>query len=73
MVMLIIKWTGTILCLAGIAFTSFNVYPLNVFLSLICSALWTLAAFYNRDKPLFLVEAVAVIFYISGVIAYLWG
>ena len=71
--MLIVKWLGTILCLAGIAFTSFNVYPLNVFLSLIGSTLWTLAAFYTRDKPLFLVEAVAVIFYISGVIAYLWG
>ena len=72
MVMLIIKWTGTWLCLIGIALTSFNIYPLNIFLSLIGSALWTLAAFYTRDKPLLLVEAVAVIFYISGVIAYLW-
>jgi hypothetical protein len=68
---IIIKWLGTILCLLGIALTSFNLYPANIFLSLFGSALWTLAGFMQQDKPLFLVEFVAVIFYIMGVIAWM--
>jgi hypothetical protein len=64
--MLIIKWLGTILCLTGIGLTSFNVYPLNIIFSLIGSALWTLAGFLQKDAPLFLVELVAVVFYMVG-------
>jgi hypothetical protein len=66
-----IKWLGTILCLAGIGLTSFNIYPANVVLSLIGSTLWTAAAIIQRDKPLFLVEAVAVVFYLAGLITYM--
>ena len=66
-----VKWTGTILCLTGICLTSFNVYPLNVFLSLIGSALWTWAGWVQRDTPLVLVEGVAVTLYFIGVITWL--
>jgi hypothetical protein len=66
-----IKWTGTILCLIGIALTSFNVYPLNVFLSLIGSALWAWAGWMQRDTPLVLVEGVAVTLYFIGAITWL--
>jgi hypothetical protein len=67
--MLIIKWLGTILCLAGIGLTSFNVYPINILLSLAGSVLWTFAGWAQKDTPLFLVELVAVVFYVAGVIA----
>jgi hypothetical protein len=66
-----IKWAGTVLCLVGIALTSFNVYPLNVFLSLVGSGLWTIAGILQKDMPLILVEAVAVILYLSGVITWM--
>jgi len=66
-----LKWGGTILCLTGIALTSFNIYPVNIVISLIGSALWTVAGFMQRDTPLFLVEAVAVAIYLSGFIAWL--
>jgi hypothetical protein len=66
-----IKWSGTILCLLGIALTSFNIYPLNVFLSLVGSALWTYAGYLQKDKALFLVEFVAVLMYLSGSISYM--
>lgn len=66
-----IKWAGTILCLLGIGLTSFNIYPLNVFLSLIGSALWTWAGWLQRDTPLVLVEGVAVTLYFIGVITWL--
>lgn len=66
--MIKIKWLGTILCLAGIGLTSFNIYPINIVLSLIGSVLWTFAGWAQKDTPLFLVELVAVIFYIAGII-----
>lgn len=67
-----IKWFGTTLCLIGIALTSFNIYPINIVLSLIGSALWTYAGWAQRDMPLFLVEAVAVVMYTAGAIALLY-
>ena len=66
-----IKWAGTLLCLIGIALTSFNVYPLNVFLSLVGSALWTWAGYLQDDLPLILVEAVAVTLYLIGAITWM--
>jgi hypothetical protein len=71
MYMLVIKWVGTILCLCGIFLTSFNIYPLNIVLSIVGSTLWTIAGIIQRDTPLFLVEAVAVAFYLAGMINYL--
>ena len=67
--MKLIKWLGTILCLIGIALTSFNIYPINIVLGLIGSALWTWAGWAQKDTPLFLVEAVAVVMYLAGIVA----
>jgi hypothetical protein len=64
-----VKWLGTLLCLIGICLTSFNIYPINIVLSLIGSALWTWAGWAQKDMALFLVEAVAVLCYVAGVIA----
>ena len=69
--MKVVKWLGTLLCLTGICLTSFNVYPTNIVLSLIGSTLWTWAGWAQKDMALFLVEAVAVVFYIAGVITLL--
>jgi drug/metabolite transporter (DMT)-like permease len=66
----LIKWSGTVLCLLGILLTSFNIYPTNIFLGLIGSFLWTYAGVMQRDTPLMLVEGVAVLFYLFGVIAW---
>lgn len=69
--MLTLKWAGTILCLIGIGLTSFNIYPLNIFFSLVGSALWTYAGYKQKDMALFLVELVAVLFYIAGVFSWI--
>ena len=66
-----IKWTGTTLCLVGIALTSWNIYPMNIILGLVGSSLWALAGAMQRDMPLFLVEFVAVVLYGLGVYHYL--
>lgn len=67
------KWLGTFLCLTGICLTSFNIYPINIVLSLIGSALWTWAGWKQKDMALFLVEAVAVAFYAAGFLSIAIG
>ena len=69
--LLVFKWVATYLCLAGIALTSFNIYPMNIVLSGIGSAMWAWAGWKQRDNPLLIVEVVAVLFYISGMISWM--
>lgn len=66
-----IKWAGTILCLVGILFTSYNIYPINIWLGFIGSALWTFAGFLQKDNPLIIVEGVAVALYFSGILHWM--
>jgi len=63
-----IKWTGTALCLIGIALTSLNIFPLNLWFGLVGSGLWAWSAVYQKDYALFVVEAVAVLMYLGGLI-----
>jgi hypothetical protein len=66
-----VKWLGTILCLIGIALTSLNIFPLNLWFGFIGSLLWTVAGHRDKDYALFTVEAVAVLMYLGGLIK-LW-
>lgn len=63
-----IRWSGTILCLCGIALTSLNIYPLNLLFGLIGSFLWTVEGLVAKDYALFTVEAVAVAMYLGGIL-----
>ena len=72
MSLLLIKWAGTTLCLIGILLTSLNIYPINVVFGLVGSGFWTLAGIYQRDMPLFLVEAVAALFYLMGLVLWMY-
>lgn len=62
------KWTGTILCLVGIYLTSLNIYPLNLWFGGIGSLLWTIVGVRQKDYALFVVEFVAVLMYLYGII-----
>jgi hypothetical protein len=61
-----IRWSGTILCLIGIALTSLNIYPLNLLFGLVGSFLWTVQGYLYRDNALLVVELVAVLMYMAG-------
>jgi len=63
-----LKWTATILCLLGIALTSLNEYPSNLWFGLVGSGLWAYAGIQQKDMALFVVEAVAVGMYLMGLI-----
>ena len=65
------RWLGTLLCITGIGLTSFNIYPLNLWLGFTGSFLWAWVGYRETDFALFIVEAVAVLFYVIGIIS--WG
>ena len=67
-----LKWTGTLLCLLGILLTSINIYPLNIFIGFIGSGLWAYAGYKQDDMALFTVEIVAVALYFSGIVLYIY-
>jgi hypothetical protein len=67
-----LKWTGTILCLLGILLTSLNIYPLNIFIGFVGSGLWALAGYMQDDTPLFVVEIVATVFYLAGIVLFIY-
>ena len=62
------KWTGTALCLVGIALTSLNIFPLNLWFGFTGSLLWAVAGIRQKDYALFIVEFVAVLMYFYGII-----
>lgn len=66
-----IKWIATILCLIGIALTSFNVFPLNILFGLVGSGMWTAAGYMQDDAPLVVVEFVATALYAFGLVTYI--
>jgi hypothetical protein len=63
-----IRWSGTVLCLIGIALTSLNIYPLNLVFGLVGSFLWTVQGYLYKDNALLIVELVATIIYIAGIL-----
>ena len=77
--MITFKWIGTGICLLSILLTSINIYPANLILGFIGSTMWAAAGYALDDTPLFVVEAVAVVFYFGGIVVYitqkisLWG
>ena len=74
-----LKWTGTAICLLSILLTALNIYPANLILGFIGSAIWATAGYSLDDTPLFVVEIVAVIFYAGGIVLFVaeqlskWG
>ena len=66
--LVLIKWAGTVLCLIGMALTSFNVFPYNIFLSAIGSTCWMTAGLMQKDKALATVDGAAVSLYLLGII-----
>jgi len=63
-----IRWSGTVLCLLGIGLTSLNIFPLNLWFGFIGSGLWAWSGIQQKDWALFVVEGVAVLMYLYGII-----
>jgi len=64
------EWGSTALLLVGVAFTSFNVFPLNLWVCLAANAGWTIMGIIWRKWSLLIVQAVVSAIYVVGLIKY---
>jgi ABC-type siderophore export system fused ATPase/permease subunit len=64
----ILEWTSTIILLCGAALTSLNIYPANVFLSLVGNAGWLAVSLMWRKKSLIVIQLVITVIYVAGLI-----
>ena len=64
----VIEWSATGLFLVSVLLTSFNIYPLNIFVALVANILWLWLGFIWNKWSLIIVEAVVVAIYFAGAI-----
>jgi hypothetical protein len=64
----IFEWACTATLIAGVALTSFNIYPLNLWVSLVGNLGWLLLGWIWRKWSLIIVETVISAIYIVGIV-----
>lgn len=69
----IIEWLSTVTLIAGVALTSFNIYPLNLWVSLLGNVGWLLLGWMWKKWSLFIVELVITAIYIVGIYSLYFG
>jgi len=52
--------------------TAMNIYPFNLWWHVVGAFFWTVAAIQVKDKPLLVIEGIAVITYGLGIVAYFY-
>lgn len=65
-----LKWFGSILLLIGLCFTSFNIFPLNLYFMLIGSAVWVIVGYIWKDGSIILLNVVGFAITILGLTNY---
>ena len=61
------EWLCTLVLIVGVALTSYNVYPLNIWLSFLGNLGWMVLGYIWRKWSLFIVELIITIIYIAGI------
>ena len=67
----ILEWTSTAVLLVGVYLTAVNIYPMNVYISLIGNFGWLVVAVLWRKWSLLTVQLVIVALYAYGMLSTL--
>lgn len=70
---LIIEILATATLIVGVALTSWNVYPANIYMSAVGNFLWLLMAFYWKKWSLIIIQFFILLIYAAGVIKIFVG
>ena len=62
------EWFSTFILIVGVALTAYNVYPLNIYISILGNAGWLLVAYLWKKWSLGVVQIVITAIYISGLL-----
>ena len=66
-----LKWSSSIVLTLGIVLTSYNIYPLNLYVQVVGVFGWLLTGIITKDTPLVFINAVGFVVLISGIV-YSW-
>jgi hypothetical protein len=61
-----IEWSATATLLVGVVLTALNVFPLNIYLSVLGNLLWLVVAFHWKKMSLVVVELIILLIYLAG-------
>lgn len=64
----VIEWSATLILLCGAALTSLNIYPMNVFFSLVGNLGWLVVSLMWRRPSLIVIQLVISVIYVAGLI-----
>ena len=64
-----LEWGSTAMLIAGVALTSFNIFPLNLYVALLGNLGWLAMGFVWDKWSLVIVEIVVSGLYVAGVVA----
>lgn len=67
------EWAATITLILGVALTSWNVYPANIYMSTVGNFLWLLMAFHWKKWSLITIQIFILLLYAVGVIKVFMG
>ncbi len=68
-----IKWASSFIILIGMAFTSADVQPFNLWFHLTGVIGWGIVGFLWHDRALIFINSVATFIFLSGLISYYYG
>jgi len=68
-----IEWIATITLIAGVALTSWNVYPANIYISALGNFLWLLIALHWKKWSLITIQFFVILIYAAGVFKVFMG
>ena len=64
------KWISSFILLIGMALTSANIQPINLFFHLIGVIGWGLVGFWWHDRALLFINIIAATIFFTGIINY---
>jgi len=64
----LLEWGSTFILIVGVALTAFNIFPLNVYFSLIGNFGWFLLGVYWKKWSLVTVQLIVTTIYLVGIL-----
>jgi hypothetical protein len=63
------EWASTAVLIVGVALTAWNIYPLNIWVSLAGNAMWVVLGVMWRKWSLITIQTVVTVIYIAGLLS----
>ena len=63
------EWAATAVLIVGVALTAWNIYPLNIWFSLLGNAMWAVLGIMWRKWSLITIQVVVTVIYIAGLLS----